>query len=172
MAIVVFAEEEGSRFGVPTLGSRLLTGAVPPDDVLERTDSAGVTMAETLSDVGIQPQSMGAEPNLLRQISMFVELHIEQGRRLVHRDSALGLAENIWPHGRWYIRMEGQPDHAGTARLEDRQDPMLVLATAITAARQVATTFNCVATIGKVNVHPNGEQISGADRSLAGCSGS
>src|SRR5205823_6332332 len=31
LAIVVFAEEEGGRFGVPCLGSRLLSGAIDPD---------------------------------------------------------------------------------------------------------------------------------------------
>lgn len=159
VAIVAFTEEEGSRFGVPTLGSRLLTGALQPPDVLERSDSAGLTLADTLRGAGIEPDSIGADPDRLSLLTVFIELHVEQGRRLALEDSPLGLASEIWPHGRWHIRVEGQPDHAGTARLQDREDPMLVLATAISAAREAATAFNGVATIGKVNVYPNGPNI-------------
>src|SRR5206468_629343 len=46
--------------------------------------------------------------------------------------------------------------HAGTTRLQDRDDPMLALATVITAARAAAQRRDAVATVGKVLVQPNG----------------
>ena len=42
IAVVAFSEEEGARFGVPCLGSRLLTGAIDPDRARALTDADGV----------------------------------------------------------------------------------------------------------------------------------
>jgi N-carbamoyl-L-amino-acid hydrolase len=41
VAVVAFADEEGGRFGVPTFGSRVLTGALDPTDVLGRVADLG-----------------------------------------------------------------------------------------------------------------------------------
>ena len=43
VAVVVFADEEGARFGVACAGSRLLTGALTPDAARALTDVDGVT---------------------------------------------------------------------------------------------------------------------------------
>jgi N-carbamoyl-L-amino-acid hydrolase len=85
-----------------------------------------------------------------------VELHVEQGRGLVHQDAAIGVASAIWPHGRWRLDLPGRADHAGTTALADREDPMLALAAAIVAARAAAERHGTVATVGKVRVAPNG----------------
>src|SRR5579862_563309 len=45
LAVVVFGEEEGGRFGVPCLGSRLLTGTLAADAALRLTDADGVSLA-------------------------------------------------------------------------------------------------------------------------------
>ena len=66
-----------------------------------------------------------------------MELHVEQGRDLVDRDAAVGLATGIWPHGRYRFDFTGEANHAGTTRMEDRHDPMLTYAmTALAAAEQ------------------------------------
>jgi N-carbamoyl-L-amino-acid hydrolase len=50
----------------------------------------------------------------------------------------------------------GEANHAGTTRLHDRHDPMLTLAATIAAARQSAERHDCLATVGKLAVEPNG----------------
>ena len=83
-----------------------------------------------------------------------MELHIEQGRALADLDAALGIAEGIWPHGRWRLDFAGQADHAGTAALADRRDPMIPYAATVLAARQAAIERGARATIGKVTAEP------------------
>ena len=61
VAVVAFADEEGGRFGVPTFGSRLLTGALDPEDVLERADQDGVTVARAMAAAGIDPGEVGPD---------------------------------------------------------------------------------------------------------------
>jgi beta-ureidopropionase / N-carbamoyl-L-amino-acid hydrolase len=84
-----------------------------------------------------------------------VELHVEQGQDLVHRDAPVGVAAAIWPHGRWRFDFRGQANHAGTTRLEDRDDPMLPFARTVLHARQAAERGGVVATFGRLRVSPN-----------------
>ncbi|GLU49414.1 allantoate amidohydrolase [Nocardiopsis ansamitocini] len=156
LAVTVFVEEEGARFGVPCLGSRLITGAIAPDRARELTDADGVTWAAAMTDAGLDSDRIGPDPDRLAQIAVFVELHVEQGRALVHQDAPVGVASSIWPHGRWRLDFSGQADHAGTTLLADRNDPMLPFAETVLAARSAARAHDAVATIGKVHVAPNG----------------
>ncbi|GAA3800597.1 allantoate amidohydrolase [Sphaerisporangium flaviroseum] len=156
IAVVNFADEEGARFGVACVGSRLLTGILAPDDARALRDGDGVTLAEAMLAAGADPGALGRDEEALARIGTFVELHIEQGRGLVGLDAPIGVASAIWPHGRWRCTFHGEADHAGTTRLADRRDPMLPFASAVLAARQVAGEMGALATFGKVRVHPNG----------------
>ncbi|HEX5542786.1 MAG TPA: allantoate amidohydrolase [Micromonospora sp.] len=150
LAVAAFAEEEGARFGVPCLGSRLLTGALDPERAAALVDRDGVTLAEAM---GARPA--GARPELLRRFGAFVELHIEQGRALVDQGAAVGVASAIWPHGRWRLDFEGEGNHAGTTRMADRCDPMLTYAFTVLAANKEARLRGAHATVGRVEVEPN-----------------
>jgi beta-ureidopropionase / N-carbamoyl-L-amino-acid hydrolase len=156
VVLAVFTEEEGARFGVSCLGSKLLTGAVDPGTARALTDDAGTTLAAAMAAAGHDPALLGPRDDLLDGIGAFVEVHVEQGRALAPMGAALGLAEGIWPHGRWRFDFEGQADHAGTAQLADRRDPMIAYARAVLAARDIAADHRSLATFGKVIAEPNG----------------
>jgi len=154
IAVAAFAEEEGGRFGVACLGSRLLTGAIDPGTARGLRDGAGITFADAMQAAGHDPARLGPDDDLLGRTATYVELHIEQGRALADLDAAVGLAEGIWPHGRWRLDFTGRADHAGTAKLVGRADPMLPYAHTVLAARQAATELGTLATIGKVRAEP------------------
>jgi N-carbamoyl-L-amino-acid hydrolase len=156
MAIAVFTEEEGARFRVPCLGSRLMTGAIEPGAARGLSDDEGITLAAAMTAAGADPGLLGPDDDLLGRIGAFVELHVEQGRALAPMDAAVGVAESIWPHGRWRFDFTGRADHAGTARLADRNDPMLPYASTVLAARRLAAEHGAVATFGKVIAEPGG----------------
>ena len=156
IGVACFGDEEGARFGIACAGSRLLTGALSPDRAGGLRDVDGTTMAEAMTAAGFDPDGLAADDEALGRIGTFVELHVEQGKGLVHTDSAIAVGSGIWPHGRWRIDLAGRADHAGTTRLEDRQDPMLDLARLVTGARAAAERNDAVATVGKVAVFPNG----------------
>ena len=156
VGVVGFADEEGARFGVACAGSRLLTGALAADQGLALRDQDGASMAEAMAAAGHDPATVGRDDEVLRRVGSFVELHVEQGRGLVDLDRPVAVADSIWPHGRWRLDLLGEANHAGTTRLPDRDDPMLALATVIVAARERAGSLGCVATVGKVQVEPNG----------------
>ena len=133
IGVGVFVEEEGSRFGLACLGSRLATGATSWADARALTDRDGVSLR------GRDGRRRGSvRPTCCEDVGCFVELHVEQGRDLVHRDVPVGVASGIWPHGRYRFDFTGEANHAGTTRMEDRRDPMLTYAMTVLAANKQA----------------------------------
>jgi N-carbamoyl-L-amino-acid hydrolase len=155
IAVVAFSDEEGGRYGIACGGSRLLTGVLPAEKALLLADDDGVTQRDALRRVGRDPAWFGADAEVLDVVGTFVELHVEQGRGLVDLDAPVGVASAIRGHGRWRFDLVGRPDHAGTTRLEDRDDPMLAQARLVLAAREAAQRHGAVATVGKIRVEPN-----------------
>ena len=157
IGVAVFVEEEGSRFGLACLGSRLLTGTTTLDQARDLRDRDGVFF---LDAVAAAKRPRDAKPlrwaDLREQVACFVELHVEQGRDLVDRGASVGVASTIWPHGRYRFDFTGEANHAGTTRMEDRHDPMLTYAMTALAANKQARLSGQRATFGRVDVHPNG----------------
>ncbi len=156
VGVVNFADEEGARFGVACAGSRVITGVLGPDRARGLTDRDGVTMAEAMRRAGRDPSTLGRDDETLARIGAFVELHVEQGRRLVDLGHSVGVGSDIWPHGRWRVDVPGEANHAGTTALAEREDAMLGLAAMVIAARRAADQQGCLATVGKVHVVPGG----------------
>ncbi|GEK20104.1 allantoate amidohydrolase [Cellulomonas xylanilytica] len=156
LGIASFVDEEGARFGVACAGSRLITGSLDADRARSLRDVDGVTMADALSSAGRDPEALGRDDDTLRRVASFVELHVEQGRGLVHTGDPVGVGRMIWPHGRWRVELRGEANHAGTTPLADRRDPMLDLAAFVGHVREAAQDAGALATVGKVHVDPNG----------------
>jgi len=156
IGVVNFADEEGARFGLACVGSRLTAGVLTVDQARELRDADGLRLPDAMEKAGQDPTALGADPERLARIGAFVELHVEQGRHLADTGHPVGVASAIWPHGRWRFDFTGEANHAGTTRLEDRRDPMLTYATTVLAARKKARLAGALATFGKIAVEPNG----------------
>ncbi|MSZ76316.1 MAG: allantoate amidohydrolase [Actinobacteria bacterium] len=150
VGVSVFAEEEGSRFGLACLGSRLVTGALDWSAARELRDRDGVRLPDALAARDLDGSVLS-----LAGVECFVELHVEQGRALVDLGAAVGVASEIWPHGRYRFDFTGTADHAGTTRMEDRADPMLTYAMTALAASKQARLAGQRATFGRISVEPN-----------------
>jgi N-carbamoyl-L-amino-acid hydrolase len=147
VGVSVFVEEEGSRFGLACLGSRLAVGSTSWSHARSLRDRDGVALGDVVE---------GGSSSLLSTVGTFVELHVEQGRDLVDRGAAVGAASGIWPHGRYRFEFTGAANHAGTTRMEDRADPMLTYAFTALGANKQARLAGQRATFGRVSVEPNG----------------
>ncbi|WP_405784215.1 allantoate amidohydrolase [Streptomyces sp. NBC_00859] len=156
LAISNFGDEEGARFGLACVGSRLAAGQLTVDKARLLRDGDGVALPDAMEQAGYDPATIGPDPQRLARIGAFVELHVEQGRALDLSGDPVGIASAIWPHGRWRYDFHGEANHAGTTRLVDRRDPMLTYAETVIAARREAELAGAVATFGKISVEPNG----------------
>jgi beta-ureidopropionase / N-carbamoyl-L-amino-acid hydrolase len=156
IGVVNFVDEEGARFGVSCAGSRVITGVLSPDRARDLRDADGITMADAMRAAGRLPEQLGPDPEALRRIGSFIELHVEQGRGLVDLGRAIAVGNRIWPHGRWRVEIPGEANHAGTTRLSDRCDAVISCAHAVLAARAAAEAHGSLATVGKINIQPGG----------------
>ncbi|GAA3372239.1 allantoate amidohydrolase [Streptomyces sannanensis] len=156
LAITNFGDEEGARFGLACVGSRLTAGQLTVEAAHRLRDADGISLPQAMEKAGYDPSALGPDPERLARIGAFVEVHVEQGRALDLSGDAVGIASAIWPHGRWRFDFAGEANHAGTTRLADRRDPMLTYAETVLAARREAELAGALATFGKVAVEPNG----------------
>lgn len=160
LALAVFPEEEGSRFGVACLGSRLLSGAIDPDKVRNLKDPDGSTFADVARKAGLDPRFIGPDPQALSRIGAFVELHVEQGRGLADLDRPVAIGSSVLGHGRWRLHVAGEGNHAGTTLMQDRRDPMVAAAAMVQAVRAVALGHrHARATVGRIVPVPGGTNV-------------
>jgi N-carbamoyl-L-amino-acid hydrolase len=166
VAVAAFAEEEGSRFGLACLGSKLMTGAVDPAAVAARTDDAGVTFARAATAAGVDPDGMGRDDERLAALGCFVELHVEQGRALADLGAPVAVASAILAHGRWRLTFTGEGNHAGATPMAARRDPVVAASAAVVAAREIAAArddpaggVNARATVGRLVPVPGGTNV-------------
>ncbi len=160
LAIAVFPEEEGSRFGVACLGSRLLTGAIDADKARNLRDQDGNTYADVAAASGQDPRFIGADTQTLQQLGVFVELHVEQGRGLIDLNRPVAIGSSILGHGRWKLSVHGQGNHAGTTLMKGRRDPMVAAAKVMVAIRDTAVKYrDARATVGRLQPVPGGTNV-------------
>jgi N-carbamoyl-L-amino-acid hydrolase len=160
LVIAVFPEEEGSRFGVACLGSRLLTGAIDADKARRLRDVDGTTYAEAAASQGQDPGLIGVDERTLAQLGVFVELHVEQGRGLIDLEQPVAIGSSILGHGRWKLSISGQGNHAGTTLMTDRRDPLVAAAKMIVGIQEIAKAHrDARATVGRLQPVPGGTNV-------------
>lgn len=164
VAIAVFAEEEGSRYGVACLGSKLMGGSIDPDRVAALTDGDGRTFADAAASHGLDPAGLGRDDARIADLAAFVELHVEQGRGLIDLGHPVAVASGILAHGRYRLTFAGEGNHAGTTRMADRHDPVVAFAETALAASRIAGEGDdhdhaARATVGRVVPVPGGSNV-------------
>ncbi|MCY4022885.1 MAG: Zn-dependent hydrolase [Anaerolineaceae bacterium] len=155
LGLVSFIEEEGARFQ-GLLGSTLAVGQVPDDEMAEISDAEGNRYLDLLasSDFGLPRRHVDWD----RGLHAFLELHIEQGKRLEAAGIPIGLVSSIAGPTFMRVTFTGQADHAGATEWDDRRDSLLAAAMAIVALRDLAMQeFRGKAhvTVGALDVQPN-----------------
>lgn len=152
--IVIFAEEEGSRFNWGLLGSLIWTAKLDLKRLFHIEDSKGVTYAAamTAAEIAVNDTSL-LEPQKLRAM---LEVHIEQGGVLENTGHKIGLVEAIAGIQHLDITVIGTANHAGTTPMDDRSDPLQAAARIIIAVEKIAHKIgsNTVATVGRIRCEP------------------
>jgi ureidoglycolate amidohydrolase len=155
--LLVFTSEEPTRFGIGCLGSRLLSGSMPPDAARKLIDTDGSSIDEVRRKAGLT----GELDNVrlpTRYYKAFVELHIEQGPLLEQQRVPLGVVTRIAAPASLRISIEGSGGHAGGVLMPDRKDALCAAAELILAIEHAAQTsgaLDTVATVGICDVFPS-----------------
>ncbi|WP_051581508.1 Zn-dependent hydrolase [Pseudonocardia acaciae] len=154
---VVFAAEEGARFGQACTGSRIAAGLTGPDDLDDKRDAAGVTLAEALRGVGLDPARVASARWRREDWAAFVELHIEQGAVLESSHRRIGVVDTVSGSTRLRLDVTGRASHSGGTPMHLRADAVTAAAEVVLAVEAVATLTEregTRATVGKIDVSP------------------
>lgn len=155
LEVIGFADEEGVRFNATLLGSRALAGTFDPA-LLNKTDSAGISMAEALRTYGLDPARVEMAVRQPDQVLAYVETHIEQGPVLLSEDLPVGVVSAIAGATRFQVQVTGLAGHAGTVPMNLRRDAAAAAAEALLYIEQrCQQTDDLIGTVGQLNV-PNG----------------
>ena len=153
LAVISFADEEGSRFNTPCFGSRTMVGTFG-DEVADAKDKDGIS----IRDVG--PKRPADAAGLQRRIAAYFEIHVEQGLALDPAGISLGIATSLSARGRWEWQVVGEANHAGTTPMAGRRDALVRAAEFVLAVQHTAVAHEgSVATVGRITPWPGGTNV-------------
>ncbi|MFD2042861.1 M20 family metallo-hydrolase [Ornithinibacillus salinisoli] len=159
--VVIFTDEEGARFNGGFGGSEAMIGIADMEKKLTLQDSAGLSFEEVLQDVGLTVGEYVASKRNLDEIEMFIEVHIEQGKRLEKEKLPCGIVTGIAGPCWLEFTFTGEAGHAGNTPMYDRKDALVAASEFIQAVSKLPKQISdsAVATIGKIQVEPNGVNV-------------
>jgi hydantoinase/carbamoylase family amidase len=166
LEVIDFTDEEGTLVGL--LGSSALAGTLKLEEL--RSPRGGREALEA----GLACTSL-TEDGLLQAVrdpltlAGYLELHIEQGPRLLNAGVSIGVVSAIVGICSYKVEFIGRADHAGTTPMPDRRDAGLgASAFSLAVRRVVMEQFpDCVANIGQLAYIPGAFNIVPERASLA-----
>ncbi|MCR1289577.1 Zn-dependent hydrolase [Shouchella clausii] len=161
-ALVSFTAEEPNPFGLSTFGSRAVAGKLTKQDLEGVTDDNGLLLTEALRQAGGDPDRFEDTHALAPPLSAYLEVHIEQGKRLVTSSIPVGIVSGITGIYRELVTVTGDANHAGTTVMVERKDALAAAAEVVVAVEQAAAEMQAeevVATVGTLDVRPNAANI-------------
>lgn len=162
IVVAFFTDEEGARFAPDMLGSLVHVGGMALEDALDvLAADDGARLGDELARIGYAgslPCPAASFPD------SFVELHVEQGPVLEDEGVTIGVVEGVQGISWTELTIVGRSAHAGTTPMRLRRDPVLVAAELTVFARELTREFGGaqVATVGRVDVHPNLVNVVGS----------
>jgi N-carbamoyl-L-amino-acid hydrolase len=160
LEVVVWTNEEGTRFTPVMMGSGAFAGVFPPDFVHAQTDNLGATVGSELARIGyLGPQPCGDVPGGM--FAAYFEAHIEQGPVLEAHGKPIGIVSGALGQ-QWYdVVVTGMDAHAGPTPMAQRHDALLASAHMIAAVNQIALDEapHGRGTVGSLAVLPNSRNV-------------
>ena len=155
--VVVWTNEEGSRFAPAMVASGVFAGVFDLDYGLSRKDVDGKSMGEELQRIGYAGEAeVGGRP-----VGAFFEAHIEQGPILEAENKTIGVVQGVQGI-RWYeIIVTGQEAHAGPTPMPRRKDALVGVARMVSAVNRIGMArppYAC-STVGMLQVSPNSRNV-------------
>ncbi len=155
ITIMIWTNEEGSRFDPAMMSSGVITGKFDKAKMLASKDKEGITFSEALDASGYKGD---AKSRLnANNYKAFVELHIEQGPVLEAAGIDIGIVEGVVGMVNYEFEFIGQAGHAGTVPQKMRKDALYAASEAIQYLHRELDKLDekLVYTTGRINAYPN-----------------
>lgn len=158
---IVFAEEEGTTFGLGMLGSRGWAGMLDAAALGALRNREGETWWEAGAEHGAAADRLAAERIRPEAYAGFIEVHVEQGPALWRHDRRVALVTAIAGRRQYAVTLRGVANHAGSTGMNDRHDALAGAAEVIAAVECLPDLLgdHAVATVGRIAVEPNAVNV-------------
>jgi N-carbamoyl-L-amino-acid hydrolase len=122
VTVLVWTNEEGSRFRPAMMSSGVITGKFDRESMLAVKDDDGITFEEALNNSGYKGDTSNRFSS--ENYRALLELHIEQGPVLEAENKDIGLVLGVLGMVNYEIITRGQANHAGTTPMPVRKDAL------------------------------------------------
>ncbi|MDD3981677.1 MAG: M20 family metallo-hydrolase [Spirochaetales bacterium] len=166
LELVVFAEEEGTTFGIAMLGSRAWASTLPAEQIKTLKNRAGTDFASAGKAFGvaldkIRPGSFGFP---LDRYKGLIEVHVEQGIGLWKKGLSVAVVTTVNGRRQYSGQFQGVANHAGSTAMSDRRDALAGAAEFVLGLEALGKKFDALhpsstVTTGALTVAPNAVNV-------------
>lgn len=160
--VIVFADEEGIRFGSGMFGSNAFCGKICQDVDPDETDIFGIKREEVMREAGVDLQQIAKAKRASESVLGTLELHVEQGGSLDQMGIPVGIVTSIAGVKRYSVVLGGEANHSGSTRMCDRHDALVAAGKMIGILPDIVQKYGdsfTVGTVGQISVEPGAVNI-------------
>jgi len=159
--LIIYENEEGSRFPGGLMGSRAIAGRLKKDEIFKIEDKSGVKLADAMIECGANPDKIEEAKWNPSDIKISLELHIEQASVLENNDLPVGIVTGIAGIHQMELIIEGKTGHSGAVPMKGRRDPLILAAMIIQEVERSALEGGPTlrGTVGYIKAEPGGHNI-------------
>jgi len=157
LEVVVWTNEEGSRFPPCMMGSGVFAGKFTLEDTLAKRDAQGVTVGEALNAIGYA----GQRAVLGHPVGAYFEAHIEQGPILEDQAKTIGVVLGALGQKWFDLTLRGVEAHAGPTPMHLRKDALVGAAAVVEAVNRAALGHqpHACGTVGCLQAYPGSRNV-------------
>lgn len=162
LEVIVFTGEESSRFGIATIGSRVMTGRLNLVESGHLEDKKGITLKKALEDNHFNIEDYHHAVRTSADQHAFIEMHIEQGPVLEIENKDIGIVHAIAAPLRLSLEIKGEAGHSGTTPFKYRKDALAAaaeIALEVESAAREEEKNGTLATVGVLDINPGAMNI-------------
>ncbi|MFJ4066124.1 Zn-dependent hydrolase [Pseudomonas sp. NPDC089996] len=157
LEVVVWTNEEGSRFAPCMMGSGVFAGKFTLEDTLAKRDAQGVSVGEALNAIGYA----GQRAVLGHPVGAYFEAHIEQGPILEDQAKTIGVVLGALGQKWFDLTLRGVEAHAGPTPMHLRKDALVGAAAVVEAVNRTAHAHqpHACGTVGCLQAYPGSRNV-------------
>ncbi|BBH47045.1 Zn-dependent hydrolase [Pseudomonas sp. KU43P] len=157
LEVVVWTNEEGSRFPPCMMGSGVFAGKFTLEDTLAKRDAQGVSVGEALNAIGYA----GQRAVLGHPVGAYFEAHIEQGPILEDQAKTIGVVLGALGQKWFDLTLRGVEAHAGPTPMHLRKDALVGAAAVVEAVNKAALGHqpHACGTVGCLQAYPGSRNV-------------
>ena len=157
LEVVVWTNEEGSRFPPCMMGSGVFAEKFTLQDTLAKTDVDGISVGEALNAIGYA----GTRPVSGHPVGAYFEAHIEQGPILEDERKTIGVVLGALGQKWFDLKLRGVEAHAGPTPMHLRKDALVGAAQVVSAVNRIAHAHqpHACGTVGCLSLHPGSRNV-------------